>query len=242
MKQQKLNVLFLGFLLSVSSSIFADKEKINSGAYFGLDLGLLRMGGKCNSKFSTEGAPKDIYSFNSGLSTNSLLASPFVGFGIRIKDIWLAPEISYQFGTLKTKNSFRFNNLSADKFIESKSSGAWGGAVQIGYVINNKSIIYGILGAETRQFRIRFVDMVKPRDVAAEVNKKYRSIAFTPGIGSRLLLDSNLSVRLEYKCAMNGGKRITVEKHNSDTGAKDVLGIKYQPVIHNIKLGFVYNF
>jgi opacity protein-like surface antigen len=106
-------------------------------------------------------------------------------------------------------------------------------------------VIYGILGVEARKFKVGFNDSSKV--IEPVINKKYTSVAFTPGVGARFAVSENLSIRAEYKCAIHKSKTINVSGINQQYRAGGALAdqkvsIKVSPVVHSFNVGLVYSF
>ena len=214
--------------------------QINSGAYVGLSVGGAHLGGKNDFSHTNDGAPNNTATNNSGVSANSFAASIFAGYGLKFNNLWTALELFAQFDNLKDKNEFKVNAQNNSNFKKITSNGAFGGAVHLGYTFNN-CIIYAIAGAEVRRFKAEFSSGDKDA-IAAEVSKNYTSTAFAPGLGVRVNLSKNVSIRTEYKYAIHRKKTLNATATNAAIGGKDNITLKASPTIQTFNVGLVYSF
>ena len=239
MKKQTLAGLALSTALF--SSLNASSCQINSGAYVGLSLGGAHLGGKNDFQLSNQnlGAPEPSSSHK--LSSNSFNGIVFVGYGLKFGTLWCAAEILYQFDNLSSKD-----RVSADapndkgKVVESKTTGAFGGAVHIGALMNPNTVIYAILGVEGRSFRVKFND--DQQATTCTINKRYTSTAFTPGVGFRFSVSKNLALKTEYKYSLHQSKKLTSDTKPSAAGGNDIVTLKHAPNIQSFNVGLVYTF
>lgn len=237
MNKKTLAVLALSTALF--TNIYAGSCQINSGAYVGLSVGGAHLSGKGNIESSTAGVAND-RSINNRLSANSAAASLFAGYGMKLNTFWLAAELSYQFDNLSSKNNFLVDNTNGQKTASTTTNGAFGGAFHLGFIANNNSIIYAILGIESRRFKVKFSDSATPKDISAVIDKNYISTAFAPGLGVRFTLSKNLSLKTEYKCALHPNKKLSDTR--AGVGGQDTVTIKHSPQIHSFSVGVVYSF
>jgi len=243
MKKNLLVSLCLGTVFAVAADANASSCQINSGAYAGISAGISHLSGKSIFNQSNTVAVNS-HPYNAGkLSANSIAAAVFGGYGMKLGSFWTAAELFYQFDNLKNKDLFSGEDTTtAARLTRSlKSSGAWGGALHLGYVINNSCVAYAIAGAEVRRFKVSFSSASAQNTNA--ISKNYTSIAFVPGLGVRFSLAKNLSLRTEYKYAMHRSKKMTASALNTvNVGQTDIVTIKHKPQIHSFNVGLVYSF
>jgi len=242
MKKNLLVSLCLGTVFAVASQASASSCQINSGAYAGISAGISHLSGKSIFNQSNTVAVNS-HPYNAGkLSANSIAAAVFGGYGMKLGSFWTAAELFYQFDNLKNKDLFSGEDTTtAARLTRSlKSSGAWGGALHLGYVINNSCVAYAIAGAEVRRFKVSFSSASTQNTNV--ISKSYTSIAFAPGVGVRFSLAKNLSLRTEYKYAMHRSKSFSDTRANAAVGGNDTTTLKNSPAVHSLNLGLVYSF
>ncbi|MEI7493485.1 MAG: outer membrane beta-barrel protein [Alphaproteobacteria bacterium] len=241
MKKNLLVSLCLGTVFAVVADANASSCQINSGAYAGISAGISNLSGSGEFNAKNHVAGFDNLIQPNKFSKTSAGAGLFAGYGMKFSGFWAAAELFYQFDRLNNVNKFKVISYVQDKKLQTNSTGAYGAAVHLGFVPSNNCIAYAILGAEVRNFKVKFSDSA--HDIAATINKKYTSIAFTPGLGVRFSLTKNISVRTEYKYAMHRSKNITSSATNPNAGGSiDTLTLKNAPKIHSFNLGLVYSF
>lgn len=212
--------------------------QINSGAYVGLSAGGAHLAGKNDFTYeNVVGGIKEEKGIK--LSKTSVVAGIFGGYGFKFNNLWAAAELFYQFDQLKDSSIFSIQGNSGSK-LESKSSGSYGGAVHLGFIPNGNSIVYAIIGLDVKRFKVSFSDTVSPAIINASISKSYTSPAFAPGIGVRLAVSKNISIRTEYKCAIH-------RKKSFDAAAvgglgTDAIKVKHSPTVHSFNVGLVYSF
>jgi len=234
MRKQILTALSLGALLT--TSLTADSCQINSGAYAGVGVGMTHLGGTNDLTTVNPDPAADFPKNQHKLSATSLAASIFGGYGAKFGCLWTAGELFYQFDSLSSKDAFNHSGAErSDRKITLKSSGAFGGAVHLGYALNN-SIVYAIVGVEGRRFKLTY-SQVNP----AAISKGYTSTAFVPGLGLRLGLGKNFSARVEYKCAIHPRKSISTTAPVPGAGTETIT-VKSTPQVHSVQVGCIYNF
>ena len=242
MKKNLLVSLCLGTVAAVSAQANASSCQISSGTYAGVSAGISHLSGK--SVFTQSNTVNiNSHPYNAGkLSANSIAAALFGGYGVKLGNFWAAAELFYQFDNLKNKDIFSGEDtaLTARLTRSIKSSGAWGGALHLGYVVNNSCVAYAIVGAEVRNFKVNF-SSASTQNVNV-INKKYTSIAFVPGVGVRFSLAKNLSLRTEYKYAMHRSKSLKDTRANAGAGGSDTTTLKNSPAVHSLNVGMVYSF
>jgi opacity protein-like surface antigen len=240
MKKNLLVSLCLGTVFAVASQANASTCQINSGAYAGISAGMSTLTG--SNEFDSTNTALAQYAANKGkLSKTSAAAGIFAGYGMKFSNFWAAAEVSYQFDKVSDKSKTKVFTRSEYKTLQSSSTGAYGAAIHLGFLPANNVIAYAILGAEVRSFKVKFSDAVTPADIYANINKKYTSIAFAPGVGVRFSIAKNLSIRTEYKYAIHKSKNFTNTAANN-AGGKDVLNVKHSPKVHSFNVGVVYSF
>ncbi|MEI6187617.1 MAG: outer membrane beta-barrel protein [Alphaproteobacteria bacterium] len=217
--------------------------QINSGAYVGISAGGAHLAGK-NDLTYTNQAQGYNDTLPGSLSSSSFAGSIFAGYGLKFNSLWGALELFYQFDNTKSSKNVNFGN--GNPIIQSKSNGAWGGAVHLGYMPTNNSIIYAIVGAEVRRFKVTATDgggAAAVNKIEASISKSYTSTAFAPGIGVRVLLCKNLSLRTEYKYAKHQNKSLSASQAKQLVGAgNDSITLKHSPTVHSFNVGLVYSF
>jgi opacity protein-like surface antigen len=229
-------LLSLSAAALVNAAQLSAAPKISSGAYAGVAAGISVLGGKYNYKHDQDNVQQNNMAFS--LSKTSAAASVFAGYGMKISGFWTAAEIFYQFDSLKNKQTPYIANDG--KAISSKSTGAYGAAIHLGFLPAENCVAYAILGMEARKFNVKFDD-IPPVQMNVKINKSYTSIAFAPGVGARFALTKNLSIRTEYKYAMHRSKKLTDTAGNG-FGQIDRITVKHQPKVHAFNVGVVYNF
>ncbi len=213
--------------------------QINSGAYVGLSVGGAHLAGK--NDFTYEHAVAGIKEEKgTKLSNTSFVAGIFGGYGFKFNNLWAAAELFYQFDQLKDTSSFTIQGNAGNK-LESKSNGSYGGAVHLGFIPNGNCVVYAIAGIDVKRFKVTFSDTANPIGVHAAINKSYTSTAFAPGIGMRLAVSKNISLRTEYKCAIHRKKDFESTQTNPAIG-NDTVKIKHSPTVHSFNVGLVYSF
>lgn len=82
------------------------------------------------------------------------------------------------------------------------------------------------------------------QDVFSLNNKSYNSVAFVPGVGARVNLTKNVSMRAEYKYAFHRSKATVASAPNQalGVGGTDTSTLKQSPRIHTFHMGLVYSF
>ena len=243
MKKNLLVSLCLGTVFAVASQASASSCQINSGAYAGISAGVSVLGGKNNfdhKQTDAAGALITGSNLNFSLSKTSMAATVFGGYGMKMNGFWVAGELFYQLDSLKDKQKPTIAN--DEKSISSKSTGAYGLAVHLGFMPSQNCVAYAILGMEARKFNVNFTD-TPPATIAASINKNYTSLAFAPGVGARFALTKNISIRTEYKYAMHRSKKFTASAATPGAPAdKDTIQLKHQPKVHTFNVGVVYTF
>jgi outer membrane autotransporter protein len=213
--------------------------QINSGAYVGLSAGGAHLAGK--NEFTTfNDVINQADKFNIKLSKTSIAASLFGGYGMKLSSFWVAAELFYQFDQLKDSTDDFTLQGNGGKKLESKSDGTYGAAAHLGFIPNGNCVVYAILGVEARRFKVNFADTDDNR-INAKINKSYTSTAFAPGIGIRIAISKNISVRTEYKCAIHRKKEFQDTQPNP-VGGNDTVKIKQSPTVHSFNVGLVYSF
>lgn len=224
--------------LATAAQLSAAAPKIAPGPYAGAALGVSVLGGKNNYNHVQDGDLQDDVDFS--LSKTSPSFSIFGGYGMNFNNFWTAAEAFYQFDSFKDKKIPKM--ALDDKFISSKSSGAYGAAIHLGFLPNENCLAYAILGIEARKFNVAFYDIGNIK-MNAKINKSYTSNAFAPGVGVRFALTNNLSVRTEYKYAIHRNKKLTDTAKVPDPNPEiDTITLKHQPKVHNFNVGVVYTF
>jgi len=236
-------LLSLSAAALVNAAQLSAAPQISSGAYAGVAAGVSVLGGKNqydHKQIDAGGALVIQNNMNFSLSKTSMAATIFGGYGMKVSGFWVAGELFYQLDSLKDKQQ---PNIALDeKSISSKSTGAYGLAVHLGFMPSENCVAYAILGLEARKFSVKFTD-TPPATIAATINKKYTSLAFAPGVGARFALTKNISVRTEYKYAMHRSKTLTASAANPGTPADtDTVKLKHQPKVHTFNVGLVYTF
>jgi opacity protein-like surface antigen len=240
-------LLSLSAAALVNAAQLSAAPQISSGAYAGVAAGVSVLGGKSNYNHkATDDATGALViqnTMNFSLSKTSMAATIFGGYGMKVSGFWVAGELFYQLDSLKDKQ--QPNIASDEKSIGSKSTGAYGLAVHLGFMPSENCMAYAILGLEARKFSVKFTD-TPPATIAATINKKYTSLAFAPGVGARFALTKNISIRTEYKYAMHRSKTLTASAESPAAGFgrgnTDTVKIKHQPKVHTFNVGLVYTF
>ncbi|MDF3033376.1 MAG: hypothetical protein K0R76_330 [Alphaproteobacteria bacterium] len=217
---------------------------IKSGVYAGISAGLSHLSGNqnLNAANSNPAQPKTDYRMR--LSGNSVGASVFAGYGYRVNCTWLAAELSYLFDRIESKQTISTSQNIADKVFKARSTGAFGGAFHIGYIPHEACALYAILGLEMRRFRMNYQNEGAPApDVYSTNSKSYNSTAFVPGVGARINLAKNVSMRVEYKYALHPSRSTTSPAaRNAVIGGTDTSTLKQSPRVQTLHVGFVYSF
>jgi opacity protein-like surface antigen len=244
MSKNLLKALGLGVLMT--SALVAGDCSVKSGAYAGISAGVSHLGGKSNYRISSRGSA-DVFASNYKTSANSFLAGLFAGYGYRMNSLWAAGELFYNFDNFKSdfKTKFGTNADNRQKSFNIKSSGAWGANLHVGFLANQGTIVYLIAGLEMRKFKVKFSDPVVGDFSTLGLRKGYTSLAFVPGVGTRMNIAKNLAMRLEYKCAMHKNKKLSSSSSNTGHyGAGDpaTLVMKNKPMIHSFNVGVAYAF
>ena len=252
-KQQKEYKMKKTLLLTLALTTALSAEGgIKSGFYVGAQAGLSSMSGQTQLKSSAQedagGDPKymDSHNLKSGISKSSISGGAFMGYAIKSGKLYAAAEVSAQLDNLKDKKESYNGEMSNPIKTEVSSTGALGASIHLGFAPNDNCVIYGILGVEARKFKVGFNDSSKA--IEPVINKKYTSVAFTPGVGARFAVSENLSIRAEYKCAMHKSKTINASGINQIAAnlpgalADQKVSMKVSPVVHSFNIGLVYSF
>ena len=237
-------LLSLSAAALVNAAQLSAAPQISSGAYAGVAAGVSVLGGKNELTLLHDAAglaPQAVQNQASfSLSRASTAAMIFGGYGAKVSGFWLAGELFYQFDSLKNKQSPTFGAESGS-ILKSSSAGAYGASAHLGFFPADNCVVYAILGIETRGFKMQFSGPAAL--TSASINKRYTSVAFVPGVGTRFALTNNISIRAEYKYAMHRSKTVSSSTSSANTpGQTDVAKIKYQPRIQSFNVGLVYNF
>ena len=234
----------LALSTALFTNIYGSSCQINSGAYVGLSAGMAHLAGKMDTSTGIQiGAPLGAYSNNApaGLSQTSAAGSIFAGYGMNLNNFWVAAELYYQFDQLNYKKELTLTGHPITFSVKVKSGGAWGGNAHLGYVFNKNCILYAIIGAEARRFKLSFVNTDIINFTAQSFDKSYTSVAFAPGLGVRISVGKNWAVRTEYKCALHRNKNVSGSGANPG-GGDDQADIKLKPQVHSINVGLIYSF
>lgn len=214
--------------------------QINSGAYVGLSAGGAHLGGKNDCSLSNNNPLTPQPSSSNKLSANSIAATVFGGYGLKLGSIWCAAEVSYQFDNLVSKDKSKNDANDKDKTLESKSNGAFGGAVHVGVIANNNFAVYAIAGVERRNFRVKFND--EQQNTLCTINKSYASTAFVPGLGFRFNISKNIALKSEYKYALHQSKKFTSDTKANPAGGNETVTVKHAPNVQSFNVGLAYTF
>lgn len=227
------------------TNVYGTGCQLNSGVYIGLGVGIAHLAGKINTDVNIQiGRPGAAYTNKApaGLSETSATGSIFAGYAMSYNNFYGAAELYYQIDQLNYKKDLVLTNPAVSFPIQAKSNGAWGGNLHIGCVINKNCALYAIAGIEVRRFKVSFTNSgANALIVAPSFSKGYNSVAFTPGIGVRISVGKNWSLRTEYKYAMHSNKTFSESKANPG-GGTDTGEVRLKPHIHSINIGLVYNF
>ncbi len=216
---------------------------IKSGPYAGVSVGLSNLSGNQDFNSANSDPAQPTFTNRLRLSGNSVGASIFGGYGYRVNCTWLAAELSYLFDRVESKSTTTAPAVPGEKIFKGRSTGAFGGALHIGYIPHEVCAVYAILGLEVRRFRMSFENSAtRDQDVFSLNNKSYNSVAFVPGIGARLNLTKNVSMRAEYKFALHRSKSTSASAPNTGIGGTDTSTLKQSPRIQTFHLGVVYSF
>lgn len=214
---------------------------INSGFYAGASVGMSSLSGNQTFEAVELDDPIAVRDFRKqSLSARTAGLGLFAGYGHKWNCLWLGAELSYLFDRLNDKKTVQWGTFGVDKTFTTKSTGAVGGAIHIGYIHHQNSLIYAILGLEHRRFQVSFQDPVQPDPSAISVSKKHSSLAFTPGVGMLLKVARNISVRGEYKYALHRSK--TAVETAPIGGIDNRSTLKTSPGVHTVHIGLIYNF
>jgi opacity protein-like surface antigen len=249
MSKKLLNALVVGAVMT--TALVAGDCSAKSGFYAGISAGAAHLGGKNEYAISGSDAGDTVYSGKGGSSSTSFAGSLLAGYGIKLNSLWFAGEANYQFDNLKnTLTGFagaaavKASNLK----LVSKSKGAFGASVHAGFFANAGTVIYAILGLESRSFKVKFTDSASQfNNTFNSFKKNYRSTAFVPGLGVRFAIAKNIALKTEYKLAMHKSKRIKVSATDTYAGpyggnGTDTLSIKHNPKVHTFMVGAAYTF
>jgi len=227
-----------GVVALSSTSIQANAPK--TGIYAGAAVGLASLTGKNNltiTRLVPALAVSATQVYNTNISDKNITGDVFLGYGKRIKCVWLAIEALGSLTSLNSKDVLDISGENTQQSLSIKTTYAWGGAINLGYFINTHSKLYLKLGLETRRFRTVFNGANVDDPNIVNVNQKKNSTAFVPGVGLETDLCERLSLRGEYRVALHQTKTNTA----SDATA-DVTTIKVKPTIHYFNVGFTFRF
>lgn len=226
----------MGALLALAVPTAQASTGINSGFYAGASVGLSNLSGSQSFRaMELPDIPRDQRKM--GISAQSLGVGLFGGYGHKWDCLWLGTELSYLFDQLTDQKAAQFQVFGQEKIFKTRSTGAFGAAVHIGYIHHSNCLVYGILGLEGRRFQVNFQD---PVGDAVPVSAKYSSLAFAPGLGVRVKLTNNISVRGEYKYAFYRSK--TAEATGDIGGVANTSRLKVMPRVQAFQVGVVYSF
>lgn len=248
MSKELLNALVVGAVMT--TALVAGDCSVKSGAYAGISAGVSHLGGKNDYTIANSDSTEIVFSNKGGLSTTTFAGNLFAGYGLKFNSLWFAAEAGYQFDNLKNKQisraaaaDFKSSNIN----LTSKSKGAFGASVHTGLFATTGTVVYAILGLESRSFKVKFTDNAS--QFASSFNsfkKNYRSTAFAPGLGARFTVAKNIALKTEYKCAMHKRKKISISGADLAGGpyggGTDTLSIKHSPKVHSFMVGAAYTF
>jgi len=234
-----------GTVLMTAAPGNAHTGGIRSGPYIGASVGLSHLSGgqNLNAINIVPPAPATTtVSHSLRLSADSVGASVFGGYGYKWNCTWLAAELSYLFDQMESRQGVNSGNNTVNGVLKARSTGAFGGALHLGYIAHDNCVIYVIAGVEMRRFRMSFQDNSPDNTIVSKNNKSYTSTAFVPGIGTSIKLTKNVSVRAEYKYAIHPTRSTSASAANAALGGTDTSTIKQSPRVQTFHLGLVYSF
>ncbi|MDR3435308.1 outer membrane beta-barrel protein [Telmatospirillum sp.] len=149
----------------------------------------------------------------------------FAGYGMLFKDtIYLGAEM---FGTFGNRDySYKETDPSAPYKEKNKFGNQWGFNVRPGYLINDKALIYGLLGYER-------VSMSSSSTSADAASYDKTNNAFQLGVGTEITVNGPLAMRIDY-----------AHTFIPDITVTNSIGISttYKAQEDSFKIGFSYHF
>lgn len=233
-------VATMGFLLTLINEAQATAH-LRSGPYAGVSVGLSNLSGSQNFNLSNPTVGASRPEFRLDLSAKSVNAGIFGGYGYKWNAYWTSIELSYLFDRVNSEQKIKVDSYVYDKILKIRSAGAGQASIHLGYSPHQNWAIYAIAGIEVRRFQVSFRDQAN--DIGAQIDKKYTSIAFVPGLGILAKITQNLAFRGEYKCSLHRSKAVSVSApHTGGAAGNDTITLKSLPQVHTFKVGVVYCF
>lgn len=225
--------LVLAGLVSVASQ----STQAGTGIYVGAAVGGAAMTGSGNLSISRTVPPLIAQSFNSRVSDKNVMGDIFIGWGKRFNCFYGAIEALGTFTSLNSRHVLDISGTNSQQPLNFKTTNAWGGAVNLGYHINQPTRLYVKLGFESRSFRTNFNGTNNFADPILSASQSKRSTAFVPGLGMETELNHRFSVRAEYRTALHSGKTVSVS-----TNPTTYTNINAKPTIHYFNVGVTARF
>ena len=158
-------------------------------------------------------------------AANGVVGGVFAGYGLTLQGFYIGGEIGATFGSRDYTNTT--TDASGTAQTKFKAGTEWGVTVRPGYAINDRALVYGLLGFEQVPLKSTFTP-----GQAASFNKT--QTGFTLGAGTEVSIAGPLTFRVDYTH--------TFLDKISIADAATGYSATFSPAEDKIKLGVAYHF
>jgi outer membrane immunogenic protein len=212
-------------VLTAAAFAFALPVAAQAGNFDGI-YGGAQIGGAFNSIQKTTTSP--VYSggseTNDSLSANGVVGGFFAGYGYALPyNLLIAGEIDVTFGSHDYTDTITDPTNPYQSSI--KTGVEWGMSLRPGYLVNDNTLVYGLLGFEQSS--------LKSTSSSSEVTFNKTPTSLRLGAGTEISVSGPLTVRLDYAHTFLGKISVSDSFGTSTT---------YKPSEDKFKVGIAYHF